>query len=89
MCWCSVESASSGWTDVILLLLLTDRVNMGWGIAATFYDMPIPSLLDQVASYAPGSNPAADYVVIWIGASLVVDIPHCLVHSGYPTLPGL
>ncbi len=22
MCWCSVESASSGWTDVILLLLL-------------------------------------------------------------------
>jgi hypothetical protein len=22
VCWCSVESASSGWTDVILLLLL-------------------------------------------------------------------
>jgi hypothetical protein len=26
VCWCSVESASSGWTDVIVLLNLQDQL---------------------------------------------------------------
>jgi hypothetical protein len=41
--WCSVESASSGWTDVILLLLLRNAPSLALGAQ--------PVLLDRVGIF--------------------------------------